>query len=160
MKRILEKMMNVVENIAASLIAISVLIIALQVIFRYVLGHPLTWTEQLARYVFIWVCMLGVPLAVYKGATFKFDLVVKALPVKVQDAIAVLVDVINMLFSAYWLYWTVRLIEKAGWRSTIGVEIPMGYLYAAQVVCALFLFIAIGAGLVAHTKKLIQKGEE
>lgn len=158
MKRLLDKSMQFVETIAAALVVVSVALIALQIIFRYVIGHPLNWTEQTARYIFIWVCMLGVPLAVYKGATFQFDLVIKRFSPRVQAIIATVIDVVNMFFSAYWFYWTIRLIEKAGWRPTIGVEVPMGVLYAAQTVCALLMFVVLGVNAVEHAKGIVVKG--
>ncbi len=160
MKRKLEKPVDILESATAALIALSVLLIALQIIFRYALGKPLTWTEQLARYVFIWVCMLGVPVAVYKGATFSFDLVVKVLPAKVREVIKILVSLINMFFSSYWCYWTVQLVEKGGWRMTEGVKVKMGVLYSAQVVCALCLFVIILSDTITSVKALAKREGE
>ena len=40
------------------MLAITTIIIFLQVLFRYVLTQPLSWTEETARFLFIWVALL------------------------------------------------------------------------------------------------------
>ncbi len=135
--------MKIVEGIVAALIAVVVVFITLQVFWRYVLRDPLVWTEQTSRYIFVWICMLGAPVAFYKGASFSFDLLVNALPKAVQVVIDVIITVCELIFCGYWAYWTFRLIKKIGWRLTEGVVIPMGYLYAAQIVCAVLLAIVL-----------------
>lgn len=48
-----------VKYITFALLAALVVIIFVQVVFRYVLDSSLSWSEELARFMFIWIVMLG-----------------------------------------------------------------------------------------------------
>src|SRR3954452_8399124 len=51
-----------------------------QVITRYLLGDPLIWSEELARYLFVWVSMIGAALAIREGGHFGLDLLIRPMP--------------------------------------------------------------------------------
>src|SRR5262245_66399091 len=51
-----------------------------QVITRYGLGDPLIWSEELARYLFVWVSMIGAALAIRQGGHFGLDLLIRRMP--------------------------------------------------------------------------------
>ena len=49
----------------------------MQVVFRYVLRRPLSWSEELARYTFVWISLLGAAAVIPKSLTQGIDLLVK-----------------------------------------------------------------------------------
>ena len=51
-----------------------------QVAARYVLGDPLIWSEEAARYLFVWVSMIGAALAIREGGHFGLDLLIRRAP--------------------------------------------------------------------------------
>ena len=51
-----------------------------QVVFRYVIGYSLYWSEELARYLFVWVSFLGSVVALERGVHIGMDVVVAKLP--------------------------------------------------------------------------------
>lgn len=159
MRKALDKTMWVIENLVAGLIAVTVVFIAAQILFRYVLGHPLSWTEQLSRYIFIWVCLLGAPMTIYKKMAYSFDVLARKLPEKIQPIVALGINACNILFCCYWGYWVIQLIQKMGWRMTSGVEVKMGYLYAAQIVCALLMIFNIVVDSVEIIQGMRKKGD-
>ena len=66
-------------GILAVLTTAMFLVVFSQVIFRYVLNQPSPWTEELSRYLFIWISLLGAAFGVMKQSHFGFDLIVKKL---------------------------------------------------------------------------------
>ena len=160
LEKICDKLMKVIEHACAGLIAGTVVLISAQVLFRYVLQNPISWSEQLARYIFIWVCMLGAPLALYKGATYNFDVLITKLPHKLLGCVNIFNDFIAFLFCCYWGYWSVQIVIKSGWRATSGVVVKMGYLYGAQIVCAALLAFVLVVGIVKNVKLLRSANEK
>lgn len=59
---------------AVTLLAITVVIVILQVFFRYVLNSSLSWSEEAARYLFIWASVLGFSSCVEAGRLFRFEM--------------------------------------------------------------------------------------
>ena len=50
-----------------TLLAAMVVVILLQVTFRYALNLSLAWTEEVGRYLFVWICLFGASLAYRYG---------------------------------------------------------------------------------------------
>ena len=76
------------------LLGVALIIITLQVFFRYILQNPLSWSEQTARCLFIWMIMLAVPVLFYRKGAVAFDLLVDMLPRRAQDIVKVLVQLL------------------------------------------------------------------
>lgn len=49
-------------------LTLMVVVTFLQVIFRYVLQNSLDWSEEGARYLFVWTCYLGLSYAMHSGS--------------------------------------------------------------------------------------------
>ena len=58
------------------LVALLTAVTFAQVITRYVLSDPLIWSEEAARYLFVWVSMIGAALAIREGGHFGLDLLI------------------------------------------------------------------------------------
>jgi len=97
-----EKLAWIVERIAAvpCMIAIGgmTVIVILGVIFRYVLGSPLGWTEEAARYLMIWAASLAVSMGIMKGEHVGINLMVNAFPPKIRRWMAISVHLAILAF--------------------------------------------------------------
>ena len=83
----------------AAIIVISVVMICVtlaQVVFRYVIAAPLPWSEELARYCFVWIVFLGGAVGLARGIHLGVDLVVNALPPPLRRAM----DALTRSFSS------------------------------------------------------------
>lgn len=111
------------------LAAVTVLTLS-QVVSRYVLRQPLTWSEELATYLFIWLTMLGGAGALHQGMHYGFSLVVdKAGPAarRYMFALAGAATLAVCLVLAWLgLSWT---MEATNTSSALGW--PMRWFYAA-----------------------------
>ena len=134
----LEKGLRVIVMI---LVAASVIDVSLQIIFRYFIHHPIDWTEQLARYFFLFMCMLGLPVAYRNKGLIAFDLLLVRLPHIVQKWIIFLANVLIGAYSGFYLYQSITLFMKAGKKMASGtIHIPVKVTSSAQIICAVFLF--------------------
>ncbi|OGP72932.1 MAG: hypothetical protein A2V86_09310 [Deltaproteobacteria bacterium RBG_16_49_23] len=97
-----EKLAWIVERIAAvpCMIAIGgmTVIVILGVIFRYVLGSPLGWTEEAARYLMIWAASLAVSMGIMKGEHVGINLMVNAFSPKIRRWMAISVHLAILAF--------------------------------------------------------------
>lgn len=152
------------EWIVLIFLAISVVVIGIQVFFRYVLGHPLPWTEQVARYLFIWMTMLGLPMLFYRGYTLAFTLIFDALPDLPQLIIDTGIKLISLAFTAFYFWHSLQYCIEAGSKLAPGLEIPMNVVYIAQPVGGFILGLVLIDQLVNHfisfAKERHHTGEE
>ena len=157
--KIINKLMKGVENLLTGILIADTLIIFLQVIFRYVLGSPLGWSEQICRLLFLWGVMVGIPVVFYNKADMLFDLLYNMFPFKVRKLLGSLFSLIGMGFSAFYFVCGVQLVMKTGMRMTSGIKMPVNVLYVAQPVCAALLLLVFIDRLVGVLKTAPAEGE-
>ena len=76
------------------------LLVATQVFFRYVLNSSLFWSEELARYILVWLSFLGATVAYYRNLHPGVDTLNSMLPQKQQHITRLTVDFVAMALAA------------------------------------------------------------
>jgi tripartite ATP-independent transporter DctM subunit len=69
-----------VEILAATLVAAEIIILFSGVVARYVLNHPLIWSDELASILFLWLAMLGAAIAFRRDEHMRMTAAVGSLP--------------------------------------------------------------------------------
>jgi len=107
-----------------------------QVVFRYVFNAPLTWSEELARYLFIWCAFLGWIIASRRGSHLAMTFVVDRLPRAAQTALAVLTQLATLWFA--WLLGSRGLaLVRNNWDvENVAVPFNLGVVYAIEPIAA------------------------
>jgi TRAP-type C4-dicarboxylate transport system permease small subunit len=121
------------------LFAVMVLLSILQVICRYVLHVSLSFTEELARFLFIWVTFLGSAMALKKDQHVKMDLLVRQFPEIAQKAVRFVLFLVSLI--AYWIliYYGFVLVKKTVYQTSAALGLPMSYIYFAVPVCGILM---------------------
>jgi TRAP-type C4-dicarboxylate transport system permease small subunit len=73
-----------IEHLLFGLGALMTAVVALQVFFRYGLNQSLFWSEELARYLLVWLSLLGASVAYYRRMHVGIDIVFKRIPPPLQ----------------------------------------------------------------------------
>ncbi|WP_121610687.1 TRAP transporter small permease [Mesobacillus foraminis] len=133
------------ESILIVLSILTVVIVFTQVVMRYVLGGSLTWSEELARYLFIWMIYMGISYGVQKGKHLGVDAFPMMFEKKGKAVIEIIASLSFLLFAVVISYYVFDITLRVT-RESAALELPMGWVYAAPVV---------GMGLTAV--RLIQK---
>jgi TRAP-type C4-dicarboxylate transport system permease small subunit len=128
---------NFEESIIGFLLLIMLLAVLGQVFFRYVLGTPLRWTEELSRYSYVWLTFIGGAYAIKRRSHI-------CLLYFVQKQVARLLS--NVLVFAMFVY-----VFPSGLRFTLSMyrvlspalEIPMAFLYLAVILGILLMLFRL-----------------
>jgi len=83
--------------VAVFAIGLMVLSILLQVFFRYVLGSPLAWSEEAARFCMLWMTGFMAPLAYRQGGFVAIEMLIRFLPARVGEVLSFLLLVIALV---------------------------------------------------------------
>ena len=129
----------------ASIILISVVMICVtlaQVIFRYVIAAPLPWSEEMARYCFVWIVFLGGAVGLARGIHLGVDLIVNLLPPRVQRGLDVLTSLLIGAFAATVIYASIPVLNMNMFQRSPALGVQMSWIYMAiPVSMALILLI-------------------
>ncbi len=139
MIKLINKLMALVSILATLLLAASVVIVTMQIVWRYVLSQPLGWTDQMARFSFMWFTMLGIPVMFNKNIMMSFDLVINAIHGKAHNIMQIVIRILGIAFCVCYAVFSIELCIKTGPRLFPGVKIPYNSLYSSQIVCAVLL---------------------
>ena len=120
-------------------------IIFLQVITRYFFGHTYEWSEELARFLFVWVTFLGGALIMGESG----HLAVQLLPSKLQGKVAglvldVFINLCSYVFILLLIFQGSKMVAVMTFQESPGLGLPMSWVYmvmpASGVLMMLYLF--------------------
>ncbi|NOL52573.1 TRAP transporter small permease [Pelistega suis] len=124
------------EILLAVLLSGMTLLIGIQVFMRYFLNDSLTWSEELARYFFIWATYIGVAAGFKHSVHIRVDFLITKLSQNYQRYVNILVYLIVIVFAYIVIvegYTLVERILKFNQRSS-SLGISMAYVYMAPLV--------------------------
>ena len=114
MAKLLGRLVTLIEWWAVLLLAALVVLVCLGVFFRYVLNSSLTWYDEFASYMLVWLTFYGTVVADYRRKHIGFELLVDKLaptPRRVVDLVAE-VAVLGFQFVLFYYGWV--LTERMG----------------------------------------------
>lgn len=140
---------------------IMVVVIALQVFMRYVMDASLTWSEELARYCFIWLVYLGISYGVKKQRHIKVDVMLLLLSNKGKIILNIIANLLFLYFAFFVVQYGYDIADKLlGWgQRSPALQIPMGFIYMATPVGMGLTIIRLIQQLIKQVKSLIGKEE-
>jgi len=144
------------EALIVLLMAVMTVLIVVQIFMRYVVQESLTWSEELARYVFVWATYLGVAYGVKKNAHICVEAATMYLPARVKAVVYLVAQFIFLLFAALVVkegFVLSMKIFKFG-QSSAALGMPMGIIYLAPTVGFALVFIRLIQNIVAGFKRL------
>ena len=114
------------------LMALMVLNVTWQVVSRYVFQSPSSFTDELSRYMLIWVGMLGAAYVAGKNEHLAIDMLLTKLDEKAQDKLMILINACIFIFAlvvmviggSNLVYLTFILEQKSA-----VLQIPLAYIY-------------------------------
>lgn len=133
----------------------------IQVIFRYFLELPLSWSEELIRYLFVWTTFLGAGVATGYGLHIEIDVLSFTLSKKPPDrrerilrAIRILATFLTLIFLGYYAYLAsdflgnIRRLEQTSTAMDLNMLWPM----SAILVGAIFMILHYCARIIRDLK--------
>jgi TRAP-type C4-dicarboxylate transport system permease small subunit len=139
--------------LAAAMIG-ALLALVLQVVSRYALGLPLAWTEELARYCFVWAVFVGASQVMRYREHIAITLVTEMLPHRVQQAVALAMNLLMIVFLAVlvWQGWLVA--AKVAPLSSIALDVSMAAVYVPLPLASAVMIVR----LVADSREVLRTG--
>ena len=118
------------------LMSAMTIILFVQVVMRYVLQSSLSWSEELARYLFVWLIYLGISYGAKIMKHIKIDAAIGLFPRALRPYVAIIGDLIFLGFAVYVCYLSYGLVQKQIMIGQVSpaMSMPMWILYAAPLV--------------------------
>jgi len=121
--------------------AVLIATVFYQVLGRYLFNAPPSWSEELARFLQVWIALLASALCVQQGMHLGVDYLLYAVSPRARALLEVLVHVLVSGFVLLLVVQGLRLLEVAAVQSSPAMGINMWYAYLAVPVGAALMLL-------------------
>lgn len=151
MKAIEKYLMQIMNTIIVVSLALMVIMVFSNVVLRYAFNSGITSSEELSRFLFLWLIFIGAIVAMKESAHLGVDSLVARLPRAGK--------IVCVLLSNALMLWCCYLFFVGSWRQTIvglGTDMPatgisMAYHYATGLVMS----VGIGVILIINSWRIL-----
>lgn len=144
MKLLMDWIERILRFVMTTLFALLLVPVCLQILARYIEFVPrYIWTEEVARFCFIWLIMLGAMIAVRQDTHFDVDLLPRPKTPFGRGFSRLIVHVVMFAFAICFIYYGVDFAKEGSLQSSEIADLPMLSIYIAWplagVIWTLFL---------------------
>ena len=144
MQSVLKKLDSVLAFILMILMATIVIDVTWQVLSRFIVGNPSSVTEEIARFLLIWIGLLGAAYAFRMHSHLGLDLFTAKMEPSRRHAAEIFSQVMSFIFAAWVMVYggisLVKLQFDLG-QTSAALEINMGYVYSVIPLAGVLICI-------------------
>ncbi|RSK55158.1 TRAP transporter small permease [Bacillus canaveralius] len=138
---VMDKVNSGILTILSVIFGLLGLLTLYQVFARYILKAPLVWSEEVIRYLMIWIVMLGTAIVLRKGLLISVETVLHMVPIKVKKALEIIIILVNIVFLFILIRYGFSIMEVLNSQKAGALDIPVAWTYAAVPVGAVLAII-------------------
>ena len=133
-------------------VAVLIIPVTMQILSRYThLIPPYIWTEELARFVFIWMIMIGAMIGVRESTHFDIDIWPRLSP-RVDAALRLVSNVFTLVFALVFVWSGYEFTEFAIYRISELAELPLWVIHIAWPLTGLAWIVFLGEKFVDNIR--------
>lgn len=129
---------------------ILILVVA-QVVLRYVFNSPLTWSEELAVYIMVWMTFIGSVICMRDNEHIEVTILVDYLPHGLRRAAILFSRLASVIFLLVVMYYGTELVLENRSVTSAANKLNMGLVYSILPICSL--------GMLYYVIRSILRGE-
>jgi TRAP-type C4-dicarboxylate transport system permease small subunit len=144
-------------HVGGLILAVMAGAVFLQVVLRFLGKTGIDGLEEVPRYLFVWLIMIGGASAMQRGQHTVLDYFVNLCGPRTRALILVLTTAASLGLFLYLIKLSVTLVPNAQLQTSAGLGLPLGYVYAAVPVGAVLIALPMLRELVAALRRVWQK---
>ena len=160
MKAVLDAYHRGLTWLLAATVGILIVPVTLQIVSRYTALIPSwIWTEELSRFMFIWMIMIGAMIAVREGSHFEVDVWPELGP-RPEALLRIIGGLGVLAFALVFTWWGFQFV-RFGWDQTSELaDLPMPYIFLAWPVAGVTWLAFAGEAMAANLRVLLNLPRE
>ena len=144
------------SRVSAMALALMVVVILLQVFFRYVMNNALPWPDEAARFLMLWLTGLMAPIALRQGGFVAIETISRFLPNRMMSLLTMFLLIISLAVlcvavqlgwkhvNSGWLFASASLTLPLNLIGMSPVKLKLAWMYSSLFIgSALMLIVTI-----------------
>lgn len=121
------------------------LLVTLQVVLRFVFDGGFAWSEELSRFIFVWLMYFSISYTTRIQGHIKITFLLDKLGETVQKVILIIVDLLFLIFSCLIFLATIQIYQSVNEFNDMAVtmNVSMNILYGAGLIGFLLMIIRL-----------------
>lgn len=130
------------EMLCAAILGVMTIVIFLQILLR-ISGLPLSWTEEVGRYMFVWLIYIGCAGAIRKRKHICVELLDLVLKERGQFVLSIISNLVFLLFAGILAYYSIFVVQRVATQLSPAIRMPMAIPYASVLVGSALMVIRL-----------------
>jgi TRAP-type C4-dicarboxylate transport system permease small subunit len=143
---------RVIDTLAIALFTAMFACVIAQVFFRYFLGSPLTWSDELGRYLLVWCSFLGWIIAARRRSHLGVSMFAERARPRLRALLALFAALSALAFAAVLVWYGTRIALRNADVETVALFFGMGVVYAIVPLAA----FAVGLHALADARTAVR----
>lgn len=141
-----ETVCGAAKNLAGLLLMAMLLIVVMQIVFRYVLNDSLVWSEELAKAMMVWTAFLVAPWAYRIGANVRIELFIDEMPLVFRNSLTLLLNALVFWIVAVFFWESVGFWQRGLTVRADSLPFQVAWFYSIVPITFAFM-VLVGAEL-------------
>jgi TRAP-type transport system small permease protein len=152
MRRFIDRYYRLLSGLLVITVAILVIPVSLQIFSRFTELIPsYIWTEEMARFLFIWMIMLGAMIGIRDGAHFDVDLWPPLSPRK-NALLRIVSNVFVLVFALVFVWYGIKFVQFGWHQDSELAELPMPFIFIGWPLAGLTWLVFLGERFLADIR--------
>jgi TRAP-type C4-dicarboxylate transport system permease small subunit len=144
--------------LAVSILAAMTVIILASVFFRYVLDDALPWSEEIAKYLMVWLTFIAAPVAFRMGSLVSIQALPDALNGWKNELLQIIIQIIIISLMIMFIDIGIFLTKNAMIQRASSIDFSIAYVYASMPLGA-FLILLVALQYLLEASRRLLSGE-
>lgn len=156
MKPFFKKVWNSLEEyLVITTFTLVLFVVLLQIVTREVFRTPISWSEESARFLYLWMVFLGISMITKKRKNICIEIIQNLFKNKGRIVYDIIVSAITLIMSCYLFYYFIEYVEFSMGVRTTALQIQYGFVYLCAPIGMLLCIIRCVQLIVSDIKALI-----
>jgi TRAP-type C4-dicarboxylate transport system permease small subunit len=144
-------------HVGGFILAVMTAAVFLQVVLRFLGSASIDGLDEVPRFLFVWLVMMGAASAMQRGQHTVLDYFVNQLGLRGRALVLILVNAGGIALFLFLIKLSLVLVPNAQLQTSAGLGLPLGWVYAAVPVGSALIILPMLRQIVVALKSLWPK---
>ena len=150
-----ERITRWAQTVSGLFLAVMLVVVMSQVVFRYVLGSSLSWSEEVSKSLMVWSVFFVAPWAYRNGANVAIEALQRSFSPRFRAVVQVILNAVVLWVLARFLWESLFFVARGETVTLASLPIKMSWLYVVTPASFAAMLLVGLEMLLRHTLKLI-----
>lgn len=155
MKALYSSLHKAIRGILFAILTLMVIIVTMQILVRHVFFYSLSWSEELSRYLFAWLIMVGACLGIEDRSSICIDVIENLTSGKAKKLIHVLQYVFSLIAIGIMFFASIKFVQLGTRQLSPAMAIPMAFIY----ICFPIGFVLMALENIVKLIQILRTGD-